>query len=281
MMTIELCVYVFIACMIVVCLYFLHKADIVRKSDKIIFCLLLSLIVMQVVILILAYIIPQTKDSIPNYTPIYLGTLFALTLIYILTRLTVSSIEIQEDARIWIGWTMFLVLATCFCALLIGLPETRTDLYRIPFAITLCIGIQYYPTVLDRFTRLKDAAEDRTVEKSVEGHKDAVINLAIESWRFAKNYERMIKRLDTNQTQRYTRQLQQFVKKAEESLSDVGLRVVNVEGYPYDPGMAATPLNIEDFEPYDQLVVDQMLEPIIMDGTVLAKTGTVILRRID
>ena len=30
--------------------------------------------------------------------------------------------------------------------------------------------------------------------------------------------------------------------------------------------MAATPLNIEDFEPEDHLVVDQMLEPIIMDG---------------
>ncbi len=279
MMTIELFVYVFIACMMVVCLYFLHKAEIVRKSDKITFYILLFLIVLQVVILILSHIMPQTKDSIPNYTSIYLGTLLALTLIYILTRLTVSSIEIREDARIWIGWTMILVLATCFCALLIGLPETKTDLYRIPFAITLCIGMQYYPTVLDRFTRLKDAVENRTVEKSVEGHKDAVINLAIESWRFAKNYERMIKRLDTDQTQRYTRQLQQFVKKAEESLSVVGLRVVNVEGYPYDPGMKVTPINIEHFEPDDHLVVDQMLEPIIMKGTVLAKTGTVTLRR--
>ena len=279
MMTIELFVYVFIACMMVVCLNFLHKAEIVRKSDKILFYLLLSLIVSQIVILILSHISPQTKDSIPITTPIYLGTLFTLTLIYILTRLTESSIEIQEDARIWIGWTMFLVLAACFCALLMGLPETKSDLYRIPFAITLCISMQYYPTVLDRFTRLKDAAENRTVEKSVEGHKDAVINLVIESWRFAKNYERIIKRLDTNQTQRYTRQLQQFVKKAEESLADVGLRVVNVEGYPYDPGMKVTPLNIDLFEPDDHLVVDQMLEPIIMEGTALAKTGTVTLRR--
>ena len=47
------------------------------------------------------------------------------------------------------------------------------------------------------------------------------------------------------------------------------------------PGMAATPLNIEDFGPEDQLVVDKMLEPIIMEGTTLAKTGTVTLRRIE
>ena len=91
----------------------------------------------------------------------------------------------------------------------------------------------------------------------------------------------MLTRLNGNQTKRYTNQLQQFVKKAEESLEEVGLRIVNVEGYPYDPGMAATPLNIEDFEPEDHLVVDQMLEPIIMEGTVLAKTGTVTLRRVE
>ena len=106
----------------------------------------------------------------------------------------------------------------------------------------------------------------------MERHKDAIINLAIESWHFAKNYERAITRLNTNRTQRYTRQLEQFIQKAEESLEEVGLRIVNVEGTPYDPGMAATPLNIEDFEPEDQLVVDKMLEPIIMEGTILAKT---------
>ena len=96
----------------------------------------------------------------------------------------------------------------------------------MPFALALCIGMIYYPPVLDRLTRLKNAAEERTIEKNVEGHKEVVINLAIESWRFAKVYERMLARLNTNQTKRYTSQLQQFVKKAEESLEEVGLRIV-------------------------------------------------------
>lgn len=280
-MEVELIIYVFMACMMVVSLNFLHKAEIVRNSDTIYSILLLSLIVIQILIVILLHIYPQTTDSIPINTPIYLGTLFALSLIYILTILTVSSFEIQEDARAWIGWTMFLVLAVSFFTLLIGLPESLTDLYRLPIALLLCIGMQYYSKVYHRFVRLKDAADNRTVERSVEGHKDVVINLAIESWRFAKNYERIIQQLDSSKSQRYKRQLEQFVKKAEESLSDVSLRLVNVEGFPYDPGIAATPLNIEDFEPDDQLIVDQMLEPIIMEGKVLAKTGTVILRRID
>ncbi len=284
MMVIELFVYVTIASMMIVCVNVLKKSGIVKKSDYNYFYILLFLILTQIVFTIIQNLVltsSQIQVFKPTMTPIYLGTILALTLLYVITRITVSSIETQEDARVWIGWAMFLVLAAGFCALLIGLPDTKTDLYRIPFAFALCVGMIYYPTVFDRLSILKGAAEERTIEKSVEGHKESVINLAIESWRFAKNYERMLTRLNTNQTKRYTRQLQQFVKKTEESLLDVGLRVVNVEGYPYDPGMAATPLNIEDFAPDDHLVVDQMLEPIIMEGTVLAKTGTVILRRKD
>ena len=151
----------------------------------------------------------------------------------------------------------------------------------MPLAVAMCMGMKYYPPMLDRFARLGDAAEKRTVEKSVEGHKDAVINLAIESWRFAKVFERGIAQLSASRAKRHTSQLRLFLKKTEESLEESGLRIVNVEGHSYDPGMAATPLNIEDFEPDDHLVVDQMLEPIIMEGTVLAKTGTVTLRRVE
>ena len=284
MVIIELFVYVFIVSMMVVCVNVMKKKGLFKKLDFLYFCVLLSLITTQIFFStthLFFSISPQKQDSIPLITPICLGTILALALIYFITRITESSTETQEDARVWIGWAMFLVLMASFCALLVGLPDTIIDLDRMPFALALCIGMIYYPPVLDRLTRLKNAAEERTIEKNVEGHKEVVINLAIESWRFAKVYERVLTRLNGNQTKRYTNQLQQFVKKAEESLEEVGLRIVNVEGYPYDPGMAATPLNIEDFEPEDHLVVDQMLEPIIMEGTVLAKTGTVTLRRVE
>ena len=284
MVIIEVSVYVYIASMMVVCLNAMHKVGLAKRSDVIYFCVLLSLIMAQIFIITVQIFIPispQIRDSTPPITPICLGTLFALVLIYFITRITESSVKTQEDARVWIEGAMFLVLAASVCALLKGLPETKMDLFRMPFAVALCIGMKYYPPVLDRLTKLRDAAEKRMVEKSVNRHKEAVINLAIESWHFAKNYERAITRLNTNRTQRYTRQLEQFIQKAEESLEEVGLRIVNVEGTPYDPGMAATPLNIEDFGPEDQLVVDKMLEPIIMEGTVLAKTGTVTLRRVE
>lgn len=41
----------------------------------------------------------------------------------------------------------------------------------------------------------------------------------------------------------------------------------------FNPGMAATPLNIEDFNSEDTLIIDQMLEPIIMGKDGLVKTS--------
>ena len=115
----------------------------------------------------------------------------------------------------------------------------------------------------------------------MEEHKNAIINMAIESWRFARLFERLITKLDTGEQKRYISQLQWFIKKMEDSLEQASLRIVNVEGHPFDPGIAATPLNIEDFDPNDHLVVDRMLEPIIMGKEGLVKTGTVTLRRIE
>ncbi len=276
MVIIEVFVYAFIASMMVVCVNYVKKAGYAEKSDSIYFWVMFFLILTQIFIQIL----PTVRNSVHPFTQICFGTIVTLAFIYIITRITVPSIDTQKRVRAWTGWAMFFTTEFCFCALLMGFPETKTDLYRMPFPLALCIGIKYYPPMLDRLTRVKEAAEKRNAERVVEKHKDTVINLAIESWHFAKNYERAITRLNTNRTQRYTRQLEQFIQKAEESLKEVGLRIVNVEGTPYDPGMAATPLNIEDFGPEDQLVVDKMLEPIIMEGTVLAKTGTVTLRRI-
>lgn len=59
------------------------------------------------------------------------------------------------------------------------------------------------------------------------------------------------------------------------------MRIVNVEGHVFDPGMAATPLNLEEFKPDDTLIVDQMLEPIIMGPDGVVRTGTVTLRKVE
>jgi len=114
-----------------------------------------------------------------------------------------------------------------------------------------------------------------------EAMSDAVISMAVESWRFGRVFDRLLAKLDAGEQNRYKSQFRWFIKKVEEALEQAELRIVNVEGHPFDPGMAATPLNIEEFEAEDTLMVDQMLEPIIMGKEGLVKTGTVTLRKCE
>ena len=111
--------------------------------------------------------------------------------------------------------------------------------------------------------------------------RESIVTMAVESWRFSKVYDRLLSKLDAGERGRYESQYRWFLKKVEESLQQAGLRLVNLEGQPFDSGMAATPLNIDEFDASDTLVIDQMLEPVIMSDLGLMKTGTVMLREIE
>jgi hypothetical protein len=67
----------------------------------------------------------------------------------------------------------------------------------------------------------------------------------------------------------------------EEALNSVELRIVNIEGQPFEPGMAVTPLNVAEFDADDTLNVEQMIEPLIIDEEgLVVKMGTVTLRKV-
>ena len=110
---------------------------------------------------------------------------------------------------------------------------------------------------------------------------NSLINMAAESMRFSRLFERLLLKLDAGEQTRYRSQFQWFLKKVEEALGDAGMHIVNVEGENFDPGMAATPINIEDFDKNDDLIVEQMIEPIIMGSEGLIRSGTVILRKVE
>lgn len=107
----------------------------------------------------------------------------------------------------------------------------------------------------------------------------SLIEIAIESWRFAKLFSRLLTKLDAGESSRYVNQQRYYLKRLEEGLNAVGLRLVNLEGESYDPGMAATALNISDFGPEDVLIVEQMMEPVIMGPEGLMRSGTIMLRK--
>lgn len=115
--------------------------------------------------------------------------------------------------------------------------------------------------------------------KTPEAARKAIISMAVESWRFGRVFERLLSRLDAGEQNRYQSQFRWFIKKMEEALEQADLKIVNLEGQHFDPGMAATPLNIEEFDAQDTLIVEQMLEPVIMGKEGLVKTGTVTLKK--
>lgn len=111
--------------------------------------------------------------------------------------------------------------------------------------------------------------------------ENSLIDLAVESWKFTRVFARALSKLDAGEGNRYASQIRYFQKRVEQGLEAAGLRIVNVEGQAFDPGVAASPLNVEDFAPDDVLIIDQMVEPIVMGPDGLKKQGTVMLRKIE
>ena len=117
--------------------------------------------------------------------------------------------------------------------------------------------------------------------ESSEQMEQSLIDIAVESWRFSRLFRNVINKLDAGDSGRYVNQLRYFQKKVEESLNSSGLKLVNIEGQPYDVGMAASALNLGDFGPHDVLIVEQMVEPIIMGQNGQRKQGTVMLKKVE
>jgi hypothetical protein len=111
-------------------------------------------------------------------------------------------------------------------------------------------------------------------------HVQVLINVVIESWRFARLFSRVLTKLDAGEAPRFANQLRYHQKNLEEQLATAGLKIVNLEGQPYDPGIAASALNIGDFAAEDRLIIDQMVEPIIMGASGLMRAGTVMVQKV-
>ena len=118
---------------------------------------------------------------------------------------------------------------------------------------------------------------DTRTDGSLSAAHKALIQLATESWRLTRLFTRLLQRLEPVDQQRYAAQLRFFIATLEDSVKMAELKLINLEGQPYDPGMAATPLNSADFAANDTIIVEQMLEPIIMQDGRILKSGTVVL----
>jgi len=119
---------------------------------------------------------------------------------------------------------------------------------------------------------------DETAE--IDRLREVLLEQAIEAWRFAKAFERVLSRLEPAERARFQSQLTWFRDKSTEKLAAAGMHLVDLTGVTFDAGTAATPVNIDEFEEGATLAVESMLEPIVMNGDGVVRFGKVVLKGI-
>lgn len=110
--------------------------------------------------------------------------------------------------------------------------------------------------------------------------KRCILDNAVEAWRLEYVLLKIMRNMDAKDQTRFIGKIRWFMKKNTEALEAAGFSMVNYENMAYEPGIPATPINIDDFSDGDELFISQMVEPVIVDrdGTV-AHTGTVLLQK--
>ena len=122
---------------------------------------------------------------------------------------------------------------------------------------------------------------EKMTEEDYNKLQNSLGSIASELFRFQRVFEKAVGKLDLDERGKYMSQFSWFSKKVSKALEEANLKLLNPEGQLYDPGMAVTPLNIDDFDAGDELYIVQTVEPLIMQDNAVYKTGTVILGRVD
>ena len=134
---------------------------------------------------------------------------------------------------------------------------------------------------LSQTTRLDGTTHDgstMTVSLSEEGAQ-ALALIASEWFKAARRLMRLTQDTSPDRVERERAQLAYSSSRINGVLSQNGLRMVTHEGAAFSPQLPAEPVNPEDFDNEEGLVVHETLEPtILLDGRVIAR-GRVVLAR--
>jgi hypothetical protein len=109
-------------------------------------------------------------------------------------------------------------------------------------------------------------------------NNDAIIaDLLVEEYRFMRSYLSITDRLFDDEKKRYKSTYEFHKKKLAEITKELNLNLVTFDGKDYDVGLPVTPLNTDEFEQSDKLIIEQTIEPTIINNAGVVRLGTVIL----
>ena len=107
-----------------------------------------------------------------------------------------------------------------------------------------------------------------------------IAEFAIEEYRFMRIYDSVVNKLFSEEKKRYISIYNYHECKIRELLDKFNLKIISFDGQEYDEGLPVTPLNADEFDTYDQLVVEQTFNPTVItsEGNIVIQ-GTVSLAR--
>lgn len=109
----------------------------------------------------------------------------------------------------------------------------------------------------------------------------SIATVSSEAYRFSRTLDKAIKKLDMDDQKRIANRYSWFSRKIDDMMNEIGMRMILYEKVPYDVGMPITPINIDEFGSDDRLLILYTIEPTIMQGDRIFKTGTVVLGKED
>lgn len=115
---------------------------------------------------------------------------------------------------------------------------------------------------------MTEAIDDRTVDMA---------ELAAEFWKLLRNYERVVEAAPENQKAGLIAQARYGSRRLTTILDRSGMHVEMFDGVPFTTNLPVAAVNADDFTEGNP-IVEQTLEPAIILGTTVVKTGRVFLR---
>ena len=128
---------------------------------------------------------------------------------------------------------------------------------------------------------MKTPEQDSGINPGKENQemRSALVEIAVEDWRFSRALEKVLRRMDIMEAERFSRQYSYFSSRVAQALALAGLTCLDLSGMPFDPGMAVQGMNLEEFEEDESLIITRMVEPVILWNGRVIRTGMVMLGR--
>ena len=112
-----------------------------------------------------------------------------------------------------------------------------------------------------------------------EAERDAILLLATEWWKSHRRLLRLAAECAPERLERERAQTNYAGRRIGAALDALGIRLADHTGQAYSPALPAEPVNPEDFDTDEGLVVADTLEPtVLLEGRILRR-GKVILKK--